>query len=313
MDEPFPALPPRPADGHKGTFGTVLVIGGHADPARPMIGAPALAANAALRAGCGLAAIAAPESILPSILTIAPCATGVGLPIDVDDASTAAARIDAVLGPRACLAIGPGWGTGAIQECILVRALAQTDHPVVLDADALNVLASLRSAQLDIRAPVVITPHPGEYRRLAEALGVDADPTGAAGAPSRTRAAEQLAQRLGVVVVLKGAGTVITDGMRSYVNDTGSPALATAGSGDVLTGVIAGLAAQHFVPNLGPGSRQVEARAMGGLGLLECARIAVRAHGSSSDAWTLDRGAGAGMLALDLLAGLPAALFGGRG
>ena len=302
-----PWLPARDHAGHKGTFGTVLVLGGQAAVPRVMIGAPALSANAALRSGAGLAVLGVPAPIASAALTLAPSATGLALPVDDNDVlrpSAAAGLIDEHLGRCDAIAIGPGWGVGEAQRQVLVRLLASDDGPLVVDADALNVLAQVPDMQLDLRAPFILTPHPGEFRRLAEALSIESDPTAA---DERPAAAEALARRLGCVVVLKGAGTVVTDGLRTAVNQTGHPALATAGTGDVLTGMIAGLVAQYFRPHLGSGDWQVPPEAQGGLGLWECARIAVHAHGRAAERWVADR-ADAGLLAADLIEYIPESL-----
>jgi NAD(P)H-hydrate repair Nnr-like enzyme with NAD(P)H-hydrate dehydratase domain len=112
---------------------------------------------------------------------------------------------------------------------------------VVVDADALNAMARIPDLARDLKASCVLTPHPGEFRRLADALNLDADPV----APSRrTAAAEALAQRVGCIVVLKGAGTVVSNGHDTWTCDAGHPCLATAGTGDVLAGLLGGLLAQ---------------------------------------------------------------------
>lgn len=298
MPSALPELPPRDPRGHKGTFGTVCVIGGQATAPRVMIGAPALAATAALRSGAGLAVIAAPEPIMRAVLGLAAGATGLALP--VDDAGTlrpseVAALLDRSLPSYDCLAVGPGWGAGAAQQQVLARLLAMGSVPMVLDADALNAMAARRLVQADFRARAVLTPHPGEFRRLAACFGIDADPVRP---EERPEAAGALARRLGAVVVLKGAGTVVSDGQRTHVNDTGNAALATAGTGDVLTGVIAGLVAQFF----------------GGddLGLFECAQLGVRLHGLAADAWASRHGE-AGLLATELVDFLPDAMAALRG
>ena len=130
------------------------------------------------------------------------------------------------------------------------------------------------------------------------------DPTDARSDPD---AAAAMAQKLGCVVVLKGQHTIISDGHETHVNQTGNVALATAGTGDVLTGILAGFIAQFFKPSLGSGSRQVTAKQRGGLSLLECARLGVHIHGLAADQWASRHG-DAGMLATDLLAEIPAAL-----
>lgn len=304
----LPMLPPRPADGHKGTFGTVGVLGGQAAGPRVMIGGPALSALAALRTGCGLAVLAVPRPLMAAALTIAPSATGLALPVDrrtrAIKPSAAAELLDQHLRSFRCLAVGPGFGAEEPQQQVIVRLIAQDEVPLVLDADALNAMAALHDFQNDLRAPAVLTPHPGEYRRLAEAIGISHDPTEP---QSRDAAASELAQRLGCVVVLKGQRTVISDGVRTIINQTGNPALATAGTGDILTGIIAGLIAQFYKPSLGVGSRQITPQQQGGLSLLDCAVLGVHVHGAAADAWANEHGQ-AGLLAEELIDRLPAAL-----
>ena len=259
------SLPVREPRGHRGTFGSVGVIGGSAGE-RMMVGGPAFTAEAALRCGCGLAIVGAPEPVLPSILELVPEATGFGLPVSsMGDpiASEAALRIDEQLGAARVLAVGPGFGVGESQRQIVLRLIGRESHRLVLDADALNVLAMTDSVQSDLRAPAILTPHPGEYRRLAGPLGIEPSPRTD---QERLDAAASLASRLGVVVVLKGAETVVSDGLRAFVEPTIDPALATAGSGDVLTGLCAGFASQFSES----------------LDLFQAAAIAVRVHSAAA-------------------------------
>ena len=296
-----PVLPPRRADGHKGTFGTVLAIGGQAMPPARMIGGPALTALAALRAGAGLARLAMPEPILSDGLTIAPEATGLALPVDDRGAVLPAASaevIDAHLGSTGCVAIGPALGVGEAQRQLVMRLVTLDDTPMVIDADAINVMAQSIDLQRDTRCPAVLTPHPGEYRRLAEALSLEHDPTDP---EQRPGAAEALAQRLGCVVVLKGSRTIITDGLQTTINPTGNASLATGGSGDVLTGLIAGLIAQFHASD--PGADR---------SLMECAVLGAWIHGAAADRWAMAHG-DAGMLARDLLDLVPDVLRDLRG
>ncbi len=294
-NDSLPSLPPRPLDGHKGTFGTVCVLGGQANAPHVMIGGPAFTATAALRAGAGLAVLAVPAPLVPAALTIAPSATGLALPTDADGnlvPSLVAALLDTHLPKYDCLAVGPGLGEGPAQQQIVMRLVGGEQPAMVIDADALNALAGVAQFQRDFRVPAVLTPHPGEYVRLARALGIEDDPVSPAARPG---AAESLAQRLGCVVVIKGAGTVVSDGLNTWTNTTGNPALATAGTGDVLTGVIAGLVAQYASGRGGP------------LSLYDCARLGVYTHGLAADRWRDDH-ADASLLADDLLRYLPDAL-----
>lgn len=301
-----PRLPERAVDGHKGVFGTVLVAGGSMyrapdDDAAPMrtvmLGGPCLTALAALRSGAGLCRMLLPDPMVMPALSIVASATAYGLPVTrAGDlvAHEAAASLDHALGDAACLAIGPGLGTAPGAQAMVLRAVQQERAPVVVDADALNCLAMMAELHRDFRCRGILTPHVGEYRRLARALGCDADPTTEEG---RIRAAEQVAQRLGCVVVLKSSVTVVSDGQRSWEHGSENPVLATGGSGDVLAGIVAGLAAQHG----------------GALDLFEVARCAVEAHARAGALWRERERASGGMLAADLLELLPGAVEGLRG
>lgn len=278
----IPPPPSRPDDAHKGTFGTVIVLGG----CDTMIGAPALCARAALRSGVGLVKVACPPDVLPFVLTIEPSATGIAIG---DEPAEVLAQLDlADPDKKAVLAVGPGLGQRSVRG-ELVEALLAGPRAIVLDADGLNLLAKrLRSGgdAIEPAAPLVLTPHPGEYKRLASALGIDADPLG--DDAERGRAAALLAQRLSAVVVLKGHRTVISDGRRSAFNTTGNPALATAGSGDVLTGLTASLLAQ-------------------GMEGFDAARLGAYTHGSAADQWMKKHG-DRGLRAIELADLLPQVL-----
>lgn len=288
----LPPLPPRDPSGHKGTFGTALVIGGHvasgAADAFTMVGGPALSALAALRAGCGLVELAVPEPLVPAAAAIAPEAVLVPLPAPGGtlDASASAARIDAARARARAVAIGPGFGNGWPERQLTVAAIACDDRPLVVDADALNALASLPDFARDLRAPAVLTPHPGEFARLAAALDL---PAPGDGDDDRLGCAAALAARLGAVVVLKGPRTVVTDGLRAWIGPEGNAALATAGSGDVLTGILAGLLAR------------LSGRSS--LGLLELSAHAVAIHARAGVRWSGEFAADAprGALARELL------------
>lgn len=274
--EDIPALPPRPDGGHKGTFGTVVVVGG----STLMIGAPALCATAALRSGAGLVKVAGDPAWLPTVIAIQPSATAVDR-----------GQGNEWLGDeKAVLAVGPGLGMAAASGEVVASALA-SQRPVVLDADGLNHYANNVAARGEAEAkrasgaPWVLTPHPGEFRRLAEALGIDSDPTDPAQRPA---AAAGLAQKAGAVVVLKGRHSIVTDGQRIVRNLTGNPALSTAGTGDVLTGLIAGLMAQGAEP-------------------FDAAVLGVYLHGDAADHWAKTHGR-RGLLAMDLAHALPDAM-----
>ena len=234
--ETIPKLKPRAVDGHKGDYGKVCIIAGSVG----MSGAAALAGRAALRAGAGLVRVATPKSVLPIVAAIEPSFTTIALPEDGAGRISAKA-IHAVLeaaGENDAVAFGPGIGISGALRSILERLLDQQNLRLVIDADGLNNLAGMKNWQSKLKARLILTPHPGEMKRLWSGLlreGLPAD---------RQEQALQLAKRTNTIVVLKGAGTVVTDGEKVYINKTGNPGMATAGSGDVLTGVITALLGQ---------------------------------------------------------------------
>ncbi len=339
---PLPAYSPRKADTHKGDYGKILVIAG----CETMIGAPALTALGALRAGAGLVRIAMPKEIIPHVLTLCPSATAF---------AWSATKIKDLLefaDQHDVLAVGPGLGTSPAVKRLVLELIERHSGPIVFDADALNVLAMLETSEWPKRRDwgnIVLTPHPVEYMRLVGAVMkrganvafthenetkkneeaataastkkvrslVDDDapstadgmvldmpevaeenatptetPAPAAPAePDRTPLAELLARATGTVVVLKGHRTVICDGLRYAINTTGNPAMATAGSGDVLTGIIASLIGQRF-------------------SAADAAVLGVQVHGRAGDLARekICGGTGAGLLASDIAHAVPQAL-----
>jgi len=266
----IPTLPDRATEAHKGNFGRVLVLGGSVG----MVGAPSLAGLAALRSGAGLVTLAIPESIQPVAATLCPCATTIPLPQtstgQIDSQATrrvleARGLLDkTAAGPLTApdvLAVGPGIGAGSMQYGQKLWDLIDLFRnelriPAVIDADALNLTSRTTRTRSNAwhRRPhfrTVITPHPGELARMQDVTTreIQADREGFA-----VRTAREMSQHRprdasdenddNAVVVLKGAGTVVTDGQRIYVNRTGNPGMATGGSGDVLTGMIASLIGQ---------------------------------------------------------------------
>jgi len=274
-----------------------------------MLGGPCISAIAALRVGAGLARLALPAPILAEGLTIAPSATGVAMPTGADggiDIAQSTATIDRLCADADCVAVGPGLGAGEGAEAVTLKLINQTIVPIVVDADAINALAQIPELTREFRAHAVVTPHPGEYRRLAGALNIDADPTDPA---QRAGAAEALAQRLGCVVALKGAHTVVSDGHRTWTDGSlPNPALGTAGTGDALTGVIAGLIAQFHKAPILAGERSITSEARGGLSLLDCASLGVRLHAMAARVWSDETGADGGMLAMELCDRIPEAV-----
>lgn len=274
-------LAARPADAHKGHFGRIVVVGGSAG----MIGAPALAANAALRGGAGLVQIAAPARVQPFIAILAPCATSVPLACDEEGNLSAEARdrLLEVVGQCDIVAAGPGLGRGEAIATLIMALLEEGDRPMVIDADGLNALARVPRWWERARVQAVLTPHPGEMKRLLTSAGLEAGLV-----EQRREAAERFASQTGQIVVLKGAGTVVTDGATTYINTTGNPGMATGGSGDVLTGLIAALMGQSLRP-------------------LEAAMLGVYLHGRAGDLGAAEKGQ-VSLTAWDLLEYLPEAI-----
>ncbi len=222
MTASLPKLPERPADAHKGQFGRVQIIGGSIG----MAGAPALAALAALRSGAGLVQVACPREVRTAVATLVPCAT-IGQFYQVDEFKPTVR------------AVGPGCGD-SLSTKDLKWILSEGPTPVVIDADGLNALARIDDWWSQIDQNDVLTPHPGEMERLIKKTSLDATEL------KRPDLAREVAKLCGGIVVLKGYETVVSDGERSYVNSTGNPGMATGGSGDVLTGMIAALIGQSL-------------------------------------------------------------------
>ncbi len=230
----------RATDGHKGSYGTVLIVAG----SRGMAGAAILCGRAALRAGAGLVRVACPQSVQSVVAAGHPCYMTLGIRQHADGALSEGAAADVIEWGRAAtvVAIGPGLGHTPDAACLIrevVQGLPRT--PIVIDADGLNALAPFTDEFKTRPIPLILTPHPGEFARLSGASMSQIH-------AHRETLAVEFAARFGVVLLLKGSGTVVTDGRRVYQNSTGNPGMATGGSGDVLTGVIAALLGQHLSP-----------------------------------------------------------------
>jgi len=230
-----PLFPPREEGSHKGTFGHVAVVAG----SRGKAGAALLSARGAFRAGAGLVTIACPESLEPRMTPSLP--EGMTLPLPERGgavARAAAEPLNELLSRCDAAAVGPGLGTAADTVGLLENVLRASSAPMVIDADALNAFAGRPQFFRRRTGRTILTPHPGEAARL---LGCSVR----AVVDDRPARAAELARRSRAVVVLKGAGTTIADPEGNlWHNPTGSPALATAGSGDVLSGIAAALLAR---------------------------------------------------------------------
>jgi ADP-dependent NAD(P)H-hydrate dehydratase / NAD(P)H-hydrate epimerase len=273
------SLPHRAVDSHKRASGVLLVVAG----SRGMAGAPSLIARAAARIGAGLVIVAVPEGILPVVAAASTECVFVPLP-QTRDGTIAAGALDAaieVLDRAHALAIGPGL-TQQEDTAGFVRSLvAASPVPMIVDADGLNAFAGLAQDIADRKAEAVLTPHVGEFGRLT---GVGARELEA----DRLTHARALSERTDAVALVKGSRTVIASPAGVvHINPTGSPVLATAGSGDVLTGMIGGLLARGVPP-------------------LEAASSAAYLHGVAG--LLAGAQAGEGTLAGDLVGAIPAAV-----
>ncbi|HZW31262.1 MAG TPA: NAD(P)H-hydrate dehydratase [Isosphaeraceae bacterium] len=276
--EAIPQLAPRPRESHKGRFGTVLVVAG----SRGMAGAAALCGAAALRSGAGLVRIATAAEVQPVVAGFEPSYMTYPLACTADgliDFPKARPVLQRLLAPATVVAVGPGLGQSEEIHGLLRFLLAETDKPLILDADGLNALVGQTELLAGVARPVILTPHPGEFARLTGTgvTEIQADRPGQAAQLATTSPA--------LVVVLKGAGTIVTDGRRYFENSTGNPGMATGGTGDVLTGVIAALLAQ-------------------GLPAFEAAQLGVFVHGLAGDI-ARDNHGELGLIAGDLVDALP--------
>ena len=263
-------LPDRPAESHKGSYGKLLLLCG----SRGYTGAAALAALGALRVGAGLVFLAVPESIYA--IEAVKLTETVVLPLpDVDGKLSVDSHeeIKGLLLDKDAVLIGPGLGQSE-GTLAAVKTVCERFHgPVVVDADGINVLQGHIDILRDRTGPTILTPHAGEFARIAGSID------------NRVDDAAALASKLGIIILLKGHKTVITDGKTCYINNTGNPGMAVGGSGDLLAGIITGL--------LGQGLSPLEATACGAW-----------LHGAAGDACAMRLGQ-YGMLPSDMLTDLP--------
>lgn len=264
-------LPKRKADSHKGDYGRILLLCG----SKGYTGAAALAAMGALRAGAGLVYLGVPETIyqIEAVKLTEP----IVFPLPEQDgmlSKEAIEKIKTMLSTMDAVLIGPGLGQSEGTLAVTTYILNHFSGPVVVDADGINVLCEHKNILRDRTSPTILTPHPGEYCRLA---GITVD--------NRICCAVNLAKDLDSVVVLKGHETVITDGNDVIINTTGNPGMAVGGSGDVLAGIIVALLGQ-------------------GLTTLHAAACGAWIHGAAGDVCAKEIGQ-YGMLPSDMLQVLP--------
>lgn len=284
----LPRLPDRDPDSHKGTFGTALIIGG----SRGMTGAVALAGMAALRGGAGLVRLAVPDRCLETVAAFEPSYMTAPLPDDSEGRIAAAAyeRIVELAEKATVLACGPGLGRSADLDQLVARLYREVRKPLIVDADGLNALAAQPEVLSQPGGPRILTPHPGEFARLLPPGETqDSRPKAQDLRPKTEQSAVAFAARHGLILVLKGHRTLVTDGQRQWHNFTGNPGMATGGSGDSLTGLITALACQHLEP-------------------YDAARLGVYLHGLAGDLAARELGQ-VSLVAGDLVRYLPKAFL----
>jgi ADP-dependent NAD(P)H-hydrate dehydratase / NAD(P)H-hydrate epimerase len=270
----------RDRDAHKGDYGHLLVIAGSLGKA----GAAIMAARGALRSGAGLVSVATPLGLVPLIqqqVFEAMCIPA-GESIDGTLGIGSEDELLKASGRMSACAIGPGLTTHYETAQVVKNLIQRIAVPMVIDADGVNALAGNPGILFKAKAPVVLTPHPGEMARL---LGVSVEDVQS----DRINIAQAFAGEYGVTLVLKGAGTVIaTSQGEVFINSTGNPGMATGGTGDVLTGMVGSLLAQGYGPT-------------------QAACLAVYLHGLAGDLAAGDKGE-AGMIAGDLIEKIPDAI-----
>jgi NAD(P)H-hydrate epimerase len=275
-------LPPRPERAHKGSFGRLLVVGGSID----YPGAALLTALGAARAGAGVVRVAAAESVAARLAGVVPELTWMALDEEAPGliAPGGWRRITTEAPSYDALVIGPGLGSQPATQRRARQLLAAVAIPTVVDADGLNALAGTQRWWQPIRAPLVLTPHPGEFARLTSSPAPPGDDDAA-----RAEAAAEAAGRWNAVVVLKGAHTVVAaPGGELLASAIATPALATAGSGDLLAGAIGAFLA-------------------GGAAPLDAAGCGVAVHGAAG-LLAADRVGTTGAIARDIAALFPQAI-----
>ncbi len=270
-------LKPRKADSHKSSFGHLLIIAGSPG----LTGAAYMAGMGAMRIGAGLATIALPESLNPIMEVKTTEVMTIGLPETIDKTlgPESYSRIKEALENKSAVVIGPGLGNKKGVFELIEKVIRDIEAPLIIDADGLNAVARDVSILKGLNAEVILTPHPGEMSRLLKIPASEIQ-------NDRLSAAGRLSEATGATVILKGAGTVIAGkDKRVFINPTGNPGLSTAGTGDILAGMIGGLLAQGYRP-------------------IEAASAGAYIHGLAGDA-VRDLNGEAGMIATDLLAHIP--------
>ncbi len=256
-------LPRRAPDAHKGTTGHLLVVAGSTGKA----GAAAMTATAAMHSGAGLVTLAVPAALLQVAAGLVLEAMTAPLAGNASGALEMAAlpALERLYAGKRCLALGPGIGTAETTADLVRAVVKDCPLPMVIDADAINILAQTPELLSSARSPLILTPHPGEMARLMAVTTAEIQ-------ADRIGAARRLAGHHGIWVVLKGAATVIAGpGGQVWINSSGNPGMASGGMGDVLAGLIAGLIVQRLAPEA-------------------AARLGVFVHGAAADRLAARRG-----------------------
>ncbi|ARN56038.1 NAD(P)H-hydrate dehydratase [Sedimentisphaera salicampi] len=282
-------LEPRVSNGYKNMYGRCLVVGG----SRNMSGAPVLSGKAALRSGAGLVELVVPEPAYLPASSSEPCymvtpadadRTGKFSKDSVDEVLASAEKADVI-------AVGPGLGIGENLQLLISELIKVPEFNIVIDADGINNLIHIPHWPNMARANIILTPHPGEMKRLAASISMEYSPD------ERLENAAELSLESGTIVVLKGAESVVAFGEDCYVNNTGNPGMATGGSGDVLTGMSAALWAQ-MQRNQADEDQLRNA--------FDAAILAVYLHGAAGDI-AEDKCGTAAMISSDIIEALPQA------
>ncbi len=286
-NDPLPRLPKRQSDGHKGDYGRAILIGG----SRGMAGAAALSGMAALRSGAGLVRVAVAETNLDCVASFEPALMTAALPADPQGRIARAAQnqIGELTANATAVACGPGLSRSPDLDFLVAWLYTTLKQPAVFDADALNALAAQPEVLRKPGGPRVLTPHQAEFQRLIAHQSVAASQRAEAIPDRATQEnnAAKLAAECGVIILLKGHRTLITDGRRQAHNTTGNPGMATGGTGDVLTGIITALLCQGLSP-------------------FDAARLGAHVHGLAGDLGAAEVGE-VSLIASDLIRFLPQA------
>ena len=269
----------RKRRSHKGDYGHVFILAG----SRGLTGAAALCANATLRSGAGLATLGIPFSL--NLMMEKKLTEVMTHPLPETKDATLSLKAEEEILKRASgsdvVILGPGLSGNTQTAKLIRRLIPKIEKTMVLDADALNAIAGGITILKKVKSKIVMTPHPGEMSRLINKSKVYVQ-------KNRLSVAKKIASQYNAVVVLKGAGSVVADRNLHYINKTGNPGMATAGSGDVLSGVIGGFLAQGLKP-------------------FDAARSAVYVHGLAGDMAAKEKGE-AGLIASDILEEIPEAI-----